>query len=195
MRQLSEPLILHGVDVEQLCEQVERRFLRRTGTTLSYHDALDLRAYLLAEAWRLAEGFDSTRDKRGEAGCITYLDRVLSGRLVDWVRVRAGDGRYPNLLEAKRRVSQPLSFDAPIGDGNVGDGDNRTEVLGAVIPDRASDPADRGSPACAGLLAEGDRSFARDRELVRRRAALLARRRAEADKRRSRERVLSRQAG
>ena len=195
MRQLSEPLVIHGVDVEEVCAQVEQRFLRSSGATLSLHDREDLRAYLIEQAWAIAERFEPARDKRGVAGFYTFAARLLDGRLVDWVRVRAGDGRYPKLLEAKRNVSQPLSLDAPIGDGNVLDGDNRPELLGAVIPDGQGDPAEGRGPLCDGLLGGGDRNFARDLALVRRRAALLARRRAEADKRRSRERVLSRQAG
>ena len=195
MRQLSEPLILHSVNLELACEQAERRFLRRTGATLNFQDAADLRAHMLGEAWKLAAGFDASRDARGRAGCVTYLDRLLAGRVVDWMRGRAGDARYPNLLERKRSISQALSLDAPVGNGARADDDSRNDPLGAIVPDRGGDLADGRSAACGGHLSRGDSSESRDRALIRSRVTRLARERAEAARERAYERALSRRTG
>ncbi len=187
---LSQPVVCFDVDLEELAGQLQRKALTTMGATLSRDDEDDLHAFLIATVWELAEGFRPELDKRGERGFLTYATFIASRRVVDWMRRHAGDSRYSR-FEVRRAILRPLSLDRPDPAGSDPDGG----TLGEYLPDRASDPANDRGPTCAGVLEGGDSRFARDRALIHRRVTRIARRRAEANKRRARERELSRRTG
>jgi hypothetical protein len=87
---LNEPLALHDVqDAEALCARV----IERSGLSLSYHDAEDLLAYLVATAWALSLVYDRG-DPQYPSGFSTYATRTLGLRLIDWQRSRFGRTKW-----------------------------------------------------------------------------------------------------
>ncbi len=115
---LSRPLALHNPncrglcapadciqDVEKLAQSVlsahERAGVKRNGCldrpgmTLTESDREDLLAYLIAEAWKASQRFDSRDDGRGSNRLAGFVVWTLHKRLIDWVRVRFGSTRYP----------------------------------------------------------------------------------------------------
>ena len=70
-------------DLEALCAHIARR----GAPDLSWHDAEDLRQFLLVEAWQLSERFEP-----GRAGGSfnAFASSVLRRRVVDWRRQRDG---------------------------------------------------------------------------------------------------------
>ena len=81
----------------------------RSGLELSYHDAEDLQAFLVVEAWQLSERFDTTRG----GSFPTYATTTLQRRCIDWNRQRLGrtvrkfrDRTY------ERQLPQLVSYEA-----------------------------------------------------------------------------------
>jgi hypothetical protein len=141
---------------------VVRRFWRRTSLPLAPEDVEDLTAHLLLEMLVISRRFDPERDKKGEAGFVSYCSRLLDGRAVDWVRKRYLDTRYAT--EAERHAfNNALSLDAPADSGG--------DPLGETLEGSSGDFEAGCDPDLARILAERDRARAEDLAIIRALAA------------------------
>ena len=124
--------------------------VNRSGLHLSWHDREELVAYLAETAWILSLSYDS---RRGPFS--TFASIRLRQRTTDWMRQRRGRTvwKFKDRTYIRPRVDL-VSLN--------GDGDSLAESLAAI--DR--DLEDGGGPACSGLLADRDRTRARDLALL-----------------------------
>jgi DNA-directed RNA polymerase specialized sigma24 family protein len=118
----------------------------RSGLHLSWHDREDLVAYLAELAWELSLTYDA-----GRGSFSNFATVRLRQRTTDWMRQRKGRTvwKFKTHTYVRPRVDL-VSLD--------GGRDPLAESLAAL--DR--DLEDGGGPACSGLLADRDRTRARD---------------------------------
>jgi hypothetical protein len=138
-----QKLPLHDVDdVFALASGI----VNRSGLSLTWHDREDLIAFLTETAWCLSLDYDA------RLGSFSNFATVrLRQRTTDWMRQRNGRTvwKFKTHTYIRPRVDL-VSLD--------GGGDPLAESLAAL--DR--DLEDGGGPACSGLLADRDRTRARD---------------------------------
>jgi hypothetical protein len=95
---LSQRWSLHDVeDVERLCARALDNRLRRWGAVLDEQDSEDCLAYLIARSWVLYLRFDPWHEATHKRSFSTFLYRRLySFEVINWLRLRHGDRRYPD---------------------------------------------------------------------------------------------------
>jgi RNA polymerase sigma factor (sigma-70 family) len=119
----------------------------KSSLRLGYHDAEDLRQYLLVELWKLSERYEP----RG-VSFSTVAGATLRKRVVDWQRQRFGRTRWAFADHVHERQQPELvSLDDPDRDH-----------LGAAVAAGPSDHEADSDAALVGLLEERDRERLED---------------------------------
>jgi DNA-directed RNA polymerase specialized sigma24 family protein len=137
-------LVLFDVrDTEAFCW----RIVRSSNLELSYHEAEDLCAYLVACAWEFSLRYEP---KRG-VFFTRYLQPRLRNKTIDWVRKERGRTRwvFTGGRVHERQRPELVSLDHELVD---------------TLPARTGDPANGGDPDFGRLVAERDRRRAGDLE-------------------------------
>jgi hypothetical protein len=140
------PLRLHDVDDGV---RFAGAIANRSRLELSYHDAEDLRQYLVTELWLLSTRYDPAVSSISFS---TWAGTTLRLRVVDWQRQRFGRTKWSF---AGRTYERPRPNLVPL-DARLDD------ALGAG----AGDPADGGDLGLARVLDGGDRQRLRDLETL-----------------------------
>jgi sigma-70-like protein len=135
------PLRLHDVDDGV---RFAGAIAARSRLKLSYHDAEDLRQYLVTELWLLSTRYDPA----SSVSFSTFAGTTLRLRVTDWQRQRFGRTKWKFAGHTYERPRPSLvPFDAEL-DGALASG--------------TGDPADGGDLELAGVLGAGDCQRARD---------------------------------
>jgi DNA-directed RNA polymerase specialized sigma24 family protein len=111
---VAQRLIAHGVDLERLAAHVVRRFL--SSHVEHVDDLEDWVAEATLRAWVLALEFDPRIGTSFDG----WASRRLRFYCIERVRTTVADHRYPNQVEARLAVSQPLSLDDTSNGGPLG---------------------------------------------------------------------------
>ncbi len=148
MAAASRALRLHDVaDAEALAASI----VYGSGLELSYHDAEDLHAYLVATAWQLSLVYEP-----GGISFSSWAGTTLRRRLVDWQRQRFGRTRWQFAGRSYERARpQLVSLDDPEHDR-----------LGDDLTARGGDPEADCDSGLGGLYAARDRARAADYETL-----------------------------
>jgi hypothetical protein len=121
----------------------------RSRLELGYHDAEDLRQFLVTELWLLSLRYDPAASS---VSFSTWAGTTLRLRVTDWQRQRFGRTRWSFFGHTYERPRPSLvPFDARLDD---------------ALSAGASDPADRSDLGLAGVLHGGDRQRIRDLETL-----------------------------
>jgi hypothetical protein len=141
------PLRLHDVDDG---EKFAGAIASRSRLELSYHDAEDLRQFLVAELWLLSLRYDPAASS---VSFSTWAGTTLRLRVTDWTRQRFGrtKWKWADGTSYERPRPSLVPFDARLDD---------------ALSSGAGDPADSGDFGLAGLLSSRDRQRARDLEAL-----------------------------
>jgi hypothetical protein len=140
------PLRLHDVDDGV---RFAGAIAARSRLNLSYHDAEDLRQYLVTELWLLSTRYDPAVSS---VSFSAWAGTTLKLRVVDWQRQRFGRTKWQfagHTYERPRPRLVPL--DARLDDA-LGSG--------------TGDPADSGDLGFTGVFDGGDRQRVRDLETL-----------------------------
>jgi DNA-directed RNA polymerase specialized sigma24 family protein len=143
-------LQLHDVrDAEAFANAIANRSQLELGPD----DDEDLRQFLLVELWHLSVRYEPSRNRAFS----TYAVAILKRRTVDWQRQR--HGRTVWKFKDRTYIRRPVEL-VSLDDG-VDHG-----LLGGAVGAGAGDPADSGDLGLAGVLRDGDRTRARDLEIL-----------------------------
>jgi hypothetical protein len=141
------PLRLHDVDDGV---RFVGAIANRSRLDLSYHDAEDLRQYLVTELWLLSTRYDPAASGISFS---TWAGTTLRLRVTDWQRQRFGrtKWKWADGTSYERPRPSVVPFDARL-DGALSSG--------------AGDPADGGDLSLRGVLDGGDRQRLQDLETL-----------------------------
>lgn len=140
------PLRLHDVDD---AVRFAGAIAARSRLELGYHDAEDLRQYLVTELWLLSTRYDPDTSS---VSFSTFAGTTLRLRVTDWQRQRFGRTKWKFAGHTYERPRPSLvPFDARLDD---------------ALSTGAGDPADGGDLGLAGVLDGGDRQWLQDLETL-----------------------------
>lgn len=126
----------------------------RSRLRLSFHDAEDLRQYLLIELWQLATRYNEESD----VSFATWAGTTLRLRVIDWERKRWGrtKWKWANGVSYERPRRTTVSLD---------DGDD-LDFLGGTVGEGSGDLETGWDSNLGRLLGEGRGSQARDHQTL-----------------------------
>lgn len=169
MTMLNGTLMVHGVNVEELATDVCDRWCARNRSQGSYIEDSrkdDLKAYLIAECWRISLAYDPARSQRFRG----YAYSLLTFRCTDWLRKDEGRTVWKwKDTEYQRERPEVWSLDIVFGGADFDEPGSRGRdvSLGELVGDRAGgDAADRAADV-ARLEDQRDRRRDRDFDVIR----------------------------